>query len=418
MDFSFLHTADLHLGSPMLGLSSDDPELAKRVAAASREAFEDLVSEAIEREVRFVVVSGDVYDGDWRDTTIAHFFNRQMGRLDRAGIPAFLAKGNHDAESVITGSITLPDSVKTFPSRKPSTLRLPDLKVAIHGQSFADRSVKENLALNYPAAEPGWFNLGVLHTSCDGRVGHADYAPCELAHLLQRGYQYWALGHIHAYEVLHPDPPIIFPGNLQGRHVGECGPKGAVLVQVCDGEVQSHSRLVVSRIRWARIEADLEGASTAAEAFRRIEQAILEEVNAARSVPVVFRMILRGRTPLNRWLRAERQRVTDEVLAAAAHATDLIWLEELQVATAEPAPEASDAAAALANLDFAALLDGLTGSPELLGEARAAMETIQSKFPPMPLPDDLFSEEALAAMVREARELLVASGAGAEGDQG
>ena len=417
MDFTFLHAADLHLGSPMLGLSSNDPELAKRVAAASREAFDDLVSEAINRMVGFMLISGDVYDGDWRDTTIAHFFNRQMGRLHRAGIPVFLVKGNHDAESVITGSITLPDSVHSFPSRKPATFRLADLKVAIHGQSFADRAVTQNLALNYPSAEPGWFNVGVLHTSCDGRAGHANYAPCELVHLVQRGYQYWALGHVHTYEVLHANPPIIFPGNLQGRHAGECGPKGAVVVEVRDGEVQNHDRLLLDRIRWALIEVDLNGVSTNAEAFSRIERAIQKEVNAAGNVPVVFRMILRGRTSLNLWLRAETHRLIDEVLAAAAHVTDLIWLEELKVATADPANDASEAVAALANLDFPVLLNSLSHSPELLREAGEAMEIIRAKFPAMPIPDDLFSAEAVEQTIEDACALVISIGTGREGSQ-
>jgi DNA repair exonuclease SbcCD nuclease subunit len=324
MDFSFIHAADLHLGSPFLGLSSEDPELAKRVASASREAFEDLVTEAINRAVAFMLIAGDIYDGDWRDTTIAHFFNRQMGRLHRAGIPVFLIKGNHDADSVITGSITLPDSVQSFPSRKAATFRIPDLKVAIHGQSFADSAVSENLALGYPIAETGWFNIGVLHTSCDGRTGHGSYAPCDLAHLLQRGYQYWALGHIHKYEVLNSSPPVIFPGNLQGRLVGECVPKGAIIVEVRDGEVHTFERILLARIRWAVIEVDLTGVATNDEAFAKIQQAIQTEVKAAGNTPIVFRMVLRGETPLNRSFRSDTHQVSDEVAAAAAHCTELI----------------------------------------------------------------------------------------------
>jgi DNA repair exonuclease SbcCD nuclease subunit len=173
MDFDFLHAADLHLGSPFLGLSSNDVDLAKRIASASREAFEDLVTQAIELRVRFLIIVGDIYDGDWKDTTIGHFFNRQMSRLDRAGIPAFVVSGNHDAESVITGSITLPKKVKVFSARHVETIQIPELHVAVHGQSFANRAVPENLALKYPAGLPGWFNIGMLHTSCTGRVGHA-----------------------------------------------------------------------------------------------------------------------------------------------------------------------------------------------------------------------------------------------------
>ena len=97
MDFRFLHAADLHLGSPFLGLSLKDDEVARRFAAASRKAFSDLVSYAVEARVAFVVIAGDIYDGDWKDTSIGLFFNREAGRLDRAGIPLILLKGNHDA---------------------------------------------------------------------------------------------------------------------------------------------------------------------------------------------------------------------------------------------------------------------------------------------------------------------------------
>jgi predicted phosphodiesterase len=168
MDFSFLHTADLHLGSPFLGLSSTDEGLARLVSSASREAFEELVAQAIERRVSFVVIAGDVYDGDWKDTTIGHFFNRQMARLARAGIPVFQVRGNHDAESVITGAVTLPPTVHSFSSKKVDTFRIADLKVALHGQSFANRAISENLALVYciPRAMDVLVMPTTLHVLC------------------------------------------------------------------------------------------------------------------------------------------------------------------------------------------------------------------------------------------------------------
>ena len=221
MSFTFVHAADLHLGSPLLGLSLKDSHVAKRFVGASRDAFSLLVSRAIELEVSFVVIAGDVFDGEWKDTSIGLFFNRELARLDRARIPVFLLKGNHDAESVITKAISLPDSVSQFPSNKPKTFRIEELKVAVHGRSFPDRAVTENYALTYPDPVAGWFNIGVLHTSCDGRPPHAVYAPCTAGDLSRRGYQYWALGHVHEYEELERDPWIVFPGNLQGRHIGE-----------------------------------------------------------------------------------------------------------------------------------------------------------------------------------------------------
>ena len=141
-------------------------------------------------------------------------------------------KGNHDAASVVTKTIPLPANVTEFPTNRAKTHRIEELKVALHGRSFQDRSANENYALTYPDPVPGFFNIGVLHTSCDGRPPHAPYAPCSVQELAARGYQYWALGHVHIHEFVCRDPWIVYPGNLQGRSVRECGPKGALLVDV------------------------------------------------------------------------------------------------------------------------------------------------------------------------------------------
>ena len=227
MGFRFLHAADLHLGSPLLGLAQKDGDVAARFARASREAFEDLVTRALEEEIAFAVIAGDVFDGDWRDASIGLFFNRQLARLANRGVPTYFLRGNHDADSVVTRSLTWPDSVVEFSTRRPETHRLEELRVALHGRGFPRREVTENYAVDYPEPVPGWFNIGVLHTAC-GRAGHENYAPCTAAELAARGYDYWALGHVHAFEIVSRDPWIVYPGNLQGRSVRECGEKGAV----------------------------------------------------------------------------------------------------------------------------------------------------------------------------------------------
>src|ERR1019366_6165355 len=144
MPFSFLHAADLHLGSPFTGLALKDEGVAKRLAAASRDAFSSLVTNAINAKVAFVVISGDVYDGEWKDASIGLFFNREVARLERSGIPLYLLKGNHDAESVVTKAISLPDSVHQFPTTKAKSYQIKDIKAALHGRSSRERAVTEN----------------------------------------------------------------------------------------------------------------------------------------------------------------------------------------------------------------------------------------------------------------------------------
>ncbi len=246
MAFRFLHVADLHLGSPLKGLSLREPALAARVGDASRQAFRDVVDRAIDAGVAFAVIAGDVFDRDWRDFAIGQFFVAELTRLSRAGIPVFMIRGNHDAESEVTRSLRLPPGVHVFPSARADTLRVEGLPVAVHGRSFADARVRDDLALGYPDPLPQLFNIGVLHTSLDGRPGQATYAPTTPGVLRAKGYDYWALGHIHAFEEVSRTPAIVFPGILQGRDIGEAGPKGGVIVGVDDGlAIAAIDRIIV-----------------------------------------------------------------------------------------------------------------------------------------------------------------------------
>lgn len=406
MSFTFLHAADLHLGSPLLGLTLKDVDVAKRFAMASREAFSDLVTRAVEIKVAFVVIAGDVYDGEWKDTSIGLFFNREIGRLDRAGIPVFLIKGNHDAESVVTKTISLPDCVQQFPSNKPKTFRIEELKVAIHGRSFPERAVTENYALTYPDPVPGWFNIGVLHTSCDGRPGHADYAPCATADLARRGYQYWALGHVHEYEELARDPWIVFPGNLQGRHVRECGPKGAVLVGVADGHVSSVQRLILDRARWAVVSVNLSGIDDETAALRKIEDAIRPAADQAEGRLLALRVRLEGTTGLHRRLNADPHRFSDEVQAAAQRCHEDIWLERLRIETRdiEKLPAADNS---LLSLDLSAALRGIEHEPAIRSAAADLISTIVGKLPGGITTDETALGQDLDSLLAAARAVVL-----------
>ncbi len=189
----FIHAADIHLDSPLVGLSSYQDAPADLLRGATRAAFTNLVSEAIELQVDFMIIAGDLYDGPWKDHNTGIYFSKEIGRLKKANIPVYLLYGNHDAESEMTKQLQLPDNVYGFGTRKCSTFRIEHLKVALHGRSFKDAATYENLVTTYPAPEPGMFNIGVLHTALEGNTVHAPYAPCSLDELHAKGYDYWAL---------------------------------------------------------------------------------------------------------------------------------------------------------------------------------------------------------------------------------
>jgi DNA repair exonuclease SbcCD nuclease subunit len=208
----FIHAADIHLDSPLNGLSAYPDAPAAQLRNATRDAFTALVDRAIEESVDFLVIAGDLYDGSWRDYNTGIFFCKEMGRLKRACIPVFLLFGNHDAESEMTRKLDLPDNVRCFSANKPETFRIEKLAVALHGHSFKHKETTANLAAHYPAALAGYFNIGVLHTALQGYTAHATYAPCKVDELHAKGYQYWALGHVHEFALWSGASTIVFPG--------------------------------------------------------------------------------------------------------------------------------------------------------------------------------------------------------------
>ena len=406
--FTFIHAADLHLGSPFQGLAMKDAEVAEMFMEASRRAFTALVDQAIERRVDFFLVAGDVYDGDWKDNKIGLFFNREVARLERAEIPVFLLKGNHDAESVITRTITLPRNVREFPVTKPGTFTLDHLKVALHGQGFAERSATENLALAYPPPRPGWFNIGVLHTSLTGREPHAPYAPCSVEDLRSRGYDYWALGHVHDYEVVADNPPIIFPGNLQGRSIREQGAKGAVLVSVEDGAV-THERIVTDSARFAQRSVTVEAEDDLPAILRRIEAALENVADEMEGRPLALRIRLTGKSRYRGELVARARDFRDEAQAACHRSHEDIWLEKVEVRVEDAGEKAAGGAASLG-------LDGLLAvaalPPELLAEAEARIAEIAARLPGGLGAHELALGDDAETLLAEARDLLLARAGG------
>lgn len=403
--FRFIHAADLHLGSPFQGLAMKDAAVAERFAVASRNAFSRLVALAVELRVDFVVIAGDVYDGDWKDTRIGLFFNREMGHLARAGIPVYLIKGNHDAVNEITKAIGLPDNVHEFSAGRPQTLRIERLGVALHGQSFLNRAETANMVPGYPPALAGHFNIGLLHTSLTGRAPHAPYAPCSLADLKARGYDYWALGHVHDYEEVSADPPVIFPGNLQGRSIRECGEKGAVLVTVEDGRV-SHERLIVDEARFHALTLSAAVEDTEASLVAAAEAALAPLAQALGERHGAVRITLAGQVAAADRLMARRRDLADEMQAACHRAHPDLFLEKLELRISAPPGRT---AGADAGLDIAQLMRLVDDPAEL--DAMAAALLADSRIPQIFLAD-LEGPEARAGLIAEAKALLAGLAAG------
>ena len=334
--FRFIHAADLHLDSPLRGLSQREGAPEEEIRGASRRALENLVSLCLEEGVDFLLIAGDLYDGDWPDFNTGLFFNRQMLRLRDVGIPVYLISGNHDAESKITKSLSLPENVQAFPVKKPKSIKHPTLPVTFHGQGFATASVTENLSLNYPDASEGRFNIGLLHCAI-GDSPHAAYAPCTVANLLTKHYGYWALGHIHLHAVLHEAPHIVYSGNIQGRHARETGERGCYVVTVSDDlAVERLDFKALDVVRWGQCEVDLSGVEDTSVALQKIRTVLVEAAASASPRLLCVRLTLSGQTPLHSEFHAGKEAWRAEVVNAAQEVSDEIWIERIRLKTQSP----------------------------------------------------------------------------------
>ncbi|MGM0676343.1 MAG: metallophosphoesterase family protein [Pseudomonadota bacterium] len=364
MNFTFLHAADLHVDSPLKGLDRYDGAPVERLRNATREALEGLVAMALDARVDFLLLAGDIYDRDWQDFHTGLFFREQMVRLERGGVRVFMVQGNHDAQGVISRQLPLPENVTVFSSRTVQTVQLEDLPVALHGRSFPDRAVDEDWVPEYPAPVTGCFNIGLLHTSLSGRAGHDRYAPTEVTALTAKGYDYWALGHVHHREVVCESPRIVFPGNLQGRHANEIGPKGCDLVRVTPAGIQSEF-MPLDVVRWHRLELDISDVEDVAHFVRRVTRALDEVLEGDLQRLHAVRVHLTGTSAL-RDLEARQPGTLEAQVRAAAQDLDgpQVWVEQVRVRLARPLERTQVAARDDAVGELLRLVDAMMENPD------------------------------------------------------
>lgn len=363
-----VHAADLHIDSPLRGLERYEGAPVDVIRGASRRACERLIDLCLQEGADLLLLAGDLFDGEWRDYATGLFLGAQLSRLRESGTRVVLVRGNHDAATSISKRLRLPEHVRELSTKRPETVVFEALGIAVHGQGFAQGVVTEDLAAGYPDALPDLANIGLLHTALDGRPGHDPYAPTTLSVLRSKGYVYWALGHVHAREVVSTEPWIIYPGNLQGRHVRETGAKGATVFTVEDGRVvgtPEHHALDV--VRWARCELDIAEHARPEDVLDALRSELDGALEEAAGRTLAARVVLTGRGPSHAALAAEPERWLAELRASANDlGGDGVWIESLRVRTRSA-------------LDRAALregneaIDGLLASLASLGDDAEAL---------------------------------------------
>jgi DNA repair protein SbcD/Mre11 len=375
MPFRFIHTADLHLDSPLRSLALRDPDLAELVAGASRHALRAIVDLCLSEQVDALLIAGDLYDGSQTSLKTLRFLVAELARLDQAGIRTFIIRGNHDAASQITRELTLPPGAHLFGTLADVVqLDTGALRVAVHGLSFRDPKAPDGLLPQYQRPRVDCVNIGLMHTSLNGAAGHDPYAPCALADLQGSGFSYWALGHIHKRAVYDGTCTVVMPGIPQGRDIGEAGAGSVTLCTIrddCRVHLQEH---IVALASFARVAVDIEGLTDWADLRGAVHKALAAQPRATPHL--IARLTLRGATPLAARLLRDR----DLALAEAqemARALGPVWVEKLELDQSARPPVAG----ALGELS--ALIDSdIRHSPTFAADLASLRQQLDAALPP------------------------------------
>ncbi len=307
----FIHTADLHLDAPFSGIAQWDEELADHLRKATFRSFDRIMRTAVDREVDLVLISGDVFDGETASLAAQVHFVQGLEMLAEHGIAVYVICGNHDPFPSWLSDLRFPSNVQFFPDDGVSSFRWErpgKPAVDIYGVSYRNAELRENLAHYFErGSDPAPLSFAMLHGTVGSPGPHRQYAPFGIGDVLHKGFDYWALGHIHKRSVIRErDPAIVYPGNIQGRHPNETGPKGCYLVELGPDRPPELSFITTHEVRYETLRVDLEDVADPVEMTENAK-ALLEGLRDHDRERMIVRLSLEGRTPLHARLSAEKQ---------------------------------------------------------------------------------------------------------------
>lgn len=368
--FRFLHTADLHLGTPFLGLSASMPtSLSEALKQAQREVLQRVVNAAIAHQVDFVTVAGDLFDASQVSMPTLFALVRGFEQLQEHQISVYMSHGNHDP---LSGPPPLPWPQNVYVFATPDknvehsidtrVLTLAsDTRIQISGFSYPSADFTDTLVTRFHRRTDVDFAIALYHGNVGAFASHAEYCSATVDELIRQNFDFWGLGHIHQPQIIHSGHPwIVYPGNPQGRHMRETGPRGCLLVDVSERGAVSVSPMQIGAVTWHTVDVDISGA----EHVAMVRTAMYRKLQTvARDWPPslhhIVRLTARGQTGMHG--AAERADVQG-ILSEECQLRGLpIWVEAIEWKT-QP----------VHNLDI------LRESPSMLGEFLRLVTEYQS----------------------------------------
>ena len=384
----FVHAADLHLDSPFRGIGSEVPNnVLETLREATFEAYDRAIELCISEEVDAFLIAGDVYDCADRSLRAQVRFVNGLDRLNAAGVRTFICHGNHDPMDGWEARLALPPNCVQFGVDVGVEPVFPDdpNRAVVLGISYPTSVVKENLSLRFQdmskvsEKHSGKFNIGLLHANVGGNKAHQNYAPCNIEDLVSSAVDYWALGHVHTRQILRDErPAIVYPGNPQGRHPRETGMHGVYLVEVTDDGTPRLEFVETDVVRWQTLTLEIDSIETEQELMETMDGIVAASAKATDDRPVVYRLDLKGRGSLHRWLTLPQNSRDLQMWLNDLYSdrSPWMWCERINVRTAtlldrERATQRDDFVGDLLRMGVAIRED-----PKLLSELQSSLRPL------------------------------------------
>ncbi|RLA91632.1 MAG: phosphoesterase [Deltaproteobacteria bacterium] len=410
----FIHTADLHLGSPFSGIKEFNERLASALFEATFLAFNKIIDLCIFHHVDFLLIAGDIYDSEDRNIRAQLKFRDALSRLSEKGIYTYIVHGNHDPLNGWSATLKWPKHVYIFSDPNLNVEKIPYIKngqklAHIHGISFPQKNITENLAKRFKREKGAPFSIGLLHCNIGTNTGHEPYAQSSIEDLIKSGMDYWALGHIHKPQILKENPTIIYPGNPQGRDLGESGERGCYLIEV-DNSLRIKPQFIpVDRIRWIHRDIDI----TKIDEEDELINLIRNESNLPYlddELSYIIRIKLLGRSPLYKQFLnyPDMFDAIQEEINQEFQGLPFIWIERIENEVKPPIDISSRIKAQDFIGDLLRLIEEYKKNPSNLEELRSLLAPLFSNYSKArSILEDEVEDKEILAMLDKAEAYLI-----------
>ena len=223
----FVHIADMHLDNAFFNLSDKDI-MGDLRRLEQRKILKKIIEYIKENNVEYLFISGDLYEHKYIKQSSIEYLNNLFKEITNTKI--FIAAGNHDprVKNSYYNKFDWNENVKIFNSYIE---KIEEKDCNIYGYSFDDFYCNNCGIETIKVEENGKPNILVIHGNLDGaKKDDKPYNPILKKDLIEKGFDYVALGHIHKTNYNeNENQKILYPGSTISLGFDETGKHGMIV---------------------------------------------------------------------------------------------------------------------------------------------------------------------------------------------